>query len=78
VQRNVQLLDELFGSGDERFAHRIHERGRCHRLAAMQPEKTDHARHVLQLRLENVQVHAIDALDLQGHVIAHDIGDAAC
>ena len=33
--------------------------------------------HVLQPRLVDVQVHPVDALDLQGHVLGENIASAA-
>jgi hypothetical protein len=40
-------------------------------------EESLHSAAVLQLGLEDVQVHPVDRLDLEHHVIGQDVGDSA-
>jgi hypothetical protein len=40
-------------------------------------EEPDHAELVLQLGLVEVEVHAVDALHLKGHVLGEDLTGAA-
>jgi hypothetical protein len=55
--------------------HRAHERRRSDRLlAVVAKEGRRHLVH-LQPRLIDVEVHAVDAFDFQGHVITQDIGN---
>src|SRR5713101_535501 len=75
--RNVVFFDEGIDLAQELVAHDSHQRRGSHRLAAMEPEKARGLFCRLQLRLIDVQVHAIDTFDCQGHVLAKDVGDAA-
>jgi hypothetical protein len=46
-------------------------------LATLVAEKPVHVVFQLQLRLIDVEVHTIDALEFQGHVFADDVGNGA-
>ena len=43
----------------------------------MEAEESGHAALGLQFRLIDVEVHAIDAFDFQGHVLPDDFGNGA-
>ena len=47
------------------------------RLAAMRAEEPGHAALGLEPRDVHVEVHPVDALDLQGHVVAQDLRHGA-
>lgn len=44
-------------------------------MTAVVPEEADHTALRLQLGHVGVEVHAVDALDLQGDVLVEDLGD---
>src|SRR5262249_3145378 len=74
-QRDLLARDEPLDRGDEGLADRLHEdRGRK-RLPAVEAEERGDATVRLKARLVHVEVHAVDALDLEGDVAAQDIGD---
>jgi hypothetical protein len=60
---------------DEGVADGSEQRRGGKAMSAVVPEKADHAQFALQLGDVDVEVHAVDAFDLQGHVRAEDIGD---
>ena len=62
---------------DEGGADRFHERRRHHGLLAMVAKEGDDAAVVLQFRLVDVEVHAVDAFDFKRDVITNDFGNAA-
>ena len=76
-QRYTLVLDELVDGGDELLGHRVHQRRGDKRVAPVPFEEPDHTELVLQLGLVEVQVHAVDALDLKRHVLGEDLGSAA-
>jgi hypothetical protein len=43
----------------------------------MKAKEADGSFLMLQLRLINVEVHAIDAFDFESHMIPNDVGDVA-
>lgn len=71
------LLDEGFHLADEGGTDRLHERRGGEGMSAVIAEKGSDADLGLQFRLVDVEVHAVDALDFQGHMVGHDIGNAA-
>jgi hypothetical protein len=75
-QGNLLLADELIDGGDEGLAHGLHEGGRSEGVAAMEAEEGGDAGLVLQLGLVDIEVHAVDAFDFQGHMVAEDFGDS--
>src|SRR5262249_35907539 len=75
--RNLLLLDEGIDLTQEGVGHHAHERRGSDGLAALEAEKASSLFFRLQFRLVDVEVHAIDALDFQGYVLAKDVGNAA-
>jgi hypothetical protein len=69
--------DEVADVRDERLAHRIHQRGGGIHVAAVAGEEPRHPAAIGQPGLPDVQVHPVDALSLEGHVIRKDIGQGA-
>ena len=74
-QGDLFLLDEAIDRGDEGLAHGVHEGRGGEGLSAMEAEESGHAAVGLQPGLVDVEVHAVDAFDLEGHVLLEDIGD---
>ena len=75
--RDLVLLEEVIDLAQERLGHDSHQRRGSDGLAAMEPEEASGLFFGLQLGLVDVEVHAIDALDFQGHVLLEDSGKAA-
>ena len=75
--RDLVLLDERLHLTQEGVAHDPHQRRGSNRLAAIKPEEASSLLLRLQLRLVDIEVHAVDALDFQGYVLAEDISHAA-
>ena len=73
-QVDTVLGDEVLDVGHEASGHRVHECRRSERRSPVALEESHHAGLVLELGHVEVQVHAIDALDLQGHVIVEHFG----
>ena len=69
-QGDLFLLDEALDRGDEGLAHGVHQGRGGEGLAAMEAEEAGDAAVGLQLGLIDVEVHAVDAFDFQGHVVA--------
>ena len=67
--------DETVDAGDERLGHRVHQCGRRVVVAAMTDEEPLHPAAVGQPRNPHVEIHPVDRLDVEYHVIGHDIGD---
>ena len=63
---------------NERFCHRRHRRRRGKPLPPVTAQVTHHGAHRLQMRNVDVEVHPVDPLDLQHHVIAQDIRHRSC
>jgi len=74
-QGDLLLLDEALDRGDERLADRVHESRGGEGLTAVEAEESRDTTVRLQARLIDVEVHAVDAFDLEGHVPAEDIGN---
>jgi len=74
---HLVLPAEPVDRGDEALGHRVHQRRGGERRPAVTTEEPDHPVHMLQTRLIDVEVHAVDRLDLQAHVPGQDICDAA-
>jgi hypothetical protein len=75
--RDVVLRQEVIDLPQKRVRHDSHQGGGSNGLAAMKPEKTSRLLFRLQLGLIDIEVHAIDALDFQGHMVADDFSDGA-
>jgi hypothetical protein len=69
--------DETVNIGDERLGHRVHQRRRGVMKTAVADEKALHAAAVGQPGLPHVQIHPVDRLHLEDHVIGKDISDGA-
>jgi len=77
-QRNLVPRDETIQRRDKPPAHRVHQSGRGQRLPAMRTEEAHCPIRALQGRHIEVEIHSVDPLDRQPHVIAEDIGHALC
>src|SRR5512135_1468222 len=74
-QGDLFLVDETLDRGDEGLADRVHESRGGEGLTAVEPEEGSDASFGLEPGLIDVEVHAVDALDLEGQVLAEDIGN---
>ncbi len=77
-ERYLVLRREALQLRHEGAAHRLHQRCGRQRLPAMLAEEPHDPHLVLQPRYEHVEVHAVDPLDRQLHMMAQDIGHALC
>ena len=75
--RNAVRCDESIDLLQEGVGHDAHQRRRGHGLLAMETEEASGSFFHLQFRLIDVQVHAINAFDFQGHMILEDVRKAA-
>jgi len=66
----MQVRDE--GLGDP-----VHQHRRYEREPEMDLKEPDHPELVLEARLVEVQIHPVDALHLERHVVGQDIGHGA-
>ena len=64
--------------GDEPAAHRSHQRRGRQRLPTVFAEEVHRPQGALQPRDINVQIHPVDRLDRQPHMIAEDRRDILC
>jgi hypothetical protein len=71
------LLNESIDLLQEGMGHDAHQRRRGNGLLAMEAKEAGRSFLHLQLRLINVEVHAIDAFYFQSHVILEDVRNAA-
>ena len=71
-QIDAFVVDELIDVANERFRHRRHRRRRRKTLAPMNPQVAHHSAHRLQMRHVDIQVHPVDRLDLQHHMVTQD------
>jgi hypothetical protein len=69
--------DETVDVGDERLGHRVHQRRRGIMKAAVADEEALHPAAIGQPGLPHVQIHPVDRLHLEDHVIGKHIGDGA-
>lgn len=67
-------VDETVDRPDEVLGHRVHQRPRRERHAPMSLEEPNHPRGVHQARLVQVEIHPVDALQLENHVLAENLG----
>ena len=68
-ERNLVPRHEALQRRHEAAAHRVHQRRRRQRLPAMLAEEPHHPLFVLQPRHKDVEVHPVDPLDRQRHMI---------
>jgi hypothetical protein len=76
-QRHIMGGHEVVQVGDERLGHLGHQRRRGVDEPAVADEERGRPTGVLQLRLIHVEIHPVDALDLERHVAGQDFGGAA-
>ena len=67
---------EAVDAHHEALGDRVHEGGGDEGHPTVALEEPDDPRRVHELGLVQIQVHPVDALDLQGDVVGEDIGDA--
>jgi len=63
--RNIVSGGKVLDVSDEPLGHRSHQRGRSDREPPVPHQEPGHLPGALQLRDENVQIHPVDALDLE-------------
>jgi hypothetical protein len=76
-ERDLMLLDESLHRGDESLAHGIHEGRGGKRLPAMKPEERRDTTVGLEPGLIDIEVHPVDAFDLESDMILEDFGNRA-
>jgi hypothetical protein len=69
--------DEVMDVGDERLGHRVHQRRRRILVAAVPDEESGGPATVGQPGHPHVEVHPIDALHLEAHMIGQHVGNGA-
>ncbi len=72
-QRHLVLGGEPVDVRDEGLADRVHQRGRGELVPQVGSQEADHPERVLQPRLIHVEIHPVDALHLEVHVLIEDI-----
>ena len=77
-QIDTLVDDELIDVANKSFRHRRDRRGRGKTLAPMNPQVADNSTNRLQMRDVDVQVHPVDRLDLQHHMVTQDIRHRSC
>jgi hypothetical protein len=75
-ERDMVLLGEALGGSDEGLGDGIHEGGGSERIAAVMTEEPSDTALGLERGDEDVEVHAVDALKLEGNVVVEDLGNA--
>ena len=75
---NALVVDKLRDVANERFRHRHHRRRRRKTLAPMNPQVAHHSADRLQMRDIDIQVHPVDRLDLQYHMVTQDFRHRSC
>lgn len=76
-QRDGVVGGEPAHPGVERLGDRRQRRGGVHRAAELAAQEPDQTESALQLRHVHVQVHPVDALDLEPDVLGQHIGNSA-
>ena len=75
-QGNLLIEYEEIDCGDERLAHGVHE---CRRRESCTTVETEERRNTtvrLQSGLIDIEVHSVDAFDLESHVFAEHFGNS--
>jgi hypothetical protein len=75
-QRDALLASERFDGVDEGVGHGLEVLGR-NRAAAVGAEEVEHVAFQLQMRLVDVEVQTVQALQFEGHVVAQDSSNNA-
>lgn len=73
-QVQALVIDEPVDPRDERVGHRVHQGGGGKRHPPVALEEPDHTAGVHQLGLVEVQVHAVDAVELEHDVVIEHVG----
>jgi hypothetical protein len=73
--RNLMVAGEGPHRGGERLADRCQRRRGGHRHPQMLMDVTDQPSRVLQLRHIDVEVHPVDALDLEQNMVGQDLSN---
>src|SRR5579871_2154041 len=76
-ERDLVPLGETLHAGDERLGQGIHKGRRSEGVTTMGAEEGSDLTFALEPGLVDVEVHAVDALDLQGNMLAQDFGNGA-
>ena len=71
------VLAEALDVLDEALGERVHEGRGGEGVAQVAPEEADDTHLVLEFWHVHVEVHPIDGLDLEGHVVAQHVGHTA-
>ncbi len=77
-QVDAFAVDELLDRTYERLGHRRHRRRRRKSLAPVDAQVAHHRPHRLQRRHIDVEVHPVDPLDLQHHMVTQDVRHRSC
>jgi hypothetical protein len=77
-QIDALAVDERLDVANERLGHRRHRRRRGKSLAPMLAQEPHDAPYRLQQRHVDVEVHPVDPLELQNHVITQDVRHRSC
>src|SRR5580658_62827 len=75
-QRNLLLFREMLHRRHEGFGHGVHQGRRGEFVAAVTAEKLGDSAFALQHRHVDIEIHPVDALQLESHMVIEDIGDA--
>ena len=77
-QINAVAIDELLDAAQERLGHRRNGRRRGIGLLAMLAQVPDDPAHALQEWDVQIEIHPVDPLQLEGHMIAQDVSHRSC
>jgi hypothetical protein len=75
-QVQAPVLDEAVDGNHEALADRVHQGAGDEGHPPVGPEEPHHPAWVHQPGLVQVQVHPVDALDLEGDVVGEDVANA--
>ena len=73
---NLFLARKSLPRADKRLADGLHQDAGGKRVSAMKSEEAGHTPFPLQLRDVHVQVHPVNAFDLQSHMLPQNLGYA--
>ena len=74
--RNLLLFGEALHGCYEGFGHLIHQGGGGELVAAVETKEFRDSTFTLQHRHVDIEVHAIDAIQLESHMMIEDVGNA--
>jgi hypothetical protein len=78
VKVNSMLAHKGFQLRHKAARHRAQQRCRRQQLAAMLPEEPDNPLFLLEIRHIDVEIHQIDSLNCELHMMGDDLGYALC